>query len=718
MVVVSPPRGSYNRAVVAVSLLTLLSGWVIPAGAFNVAAARGHCTACHITPGGPFRYPVITSSSLDFLRLAVIIPAFSMSIIGLASLVEKWGYGGKKPHWNVTLAGIKHFIVYSLLQRRVVATYFGAIVHGSIYVGSLLSLAAGLIYLLEPSATRYPLGSSFTVFRLLLSIGGLLLLVGSLAALLRRIAYSPTQTIQSMSTEDLMVLLWLIIVTLTGALLDAGTALAHTANTIPWWDLWGHLFSRLLAGMSVPEFLTFYRSLQVTHLVLTALTLLMLVYTKLSHIIIGGIVGALFARPSHPSVPPSIPDIEDRIEKGEAIGVVRLIDTTWRQRVDYYSCVRCSRCHNVCPAVAVGRPLSPMLLINKLKNLIDKGVWREELIPVYVDPDTVWSCVTCGACVYSCPLLINHVETIIDLRRGLVSRGEHVPQELLQVSYNLMKTGNPYGADPLEKAAWLSKLIEKGLAEEAKEGEEYDYILWVGCAHSYDPRLRGVIEALLRILKKTGKRVAVIPNHPCCGEPARRIGDELMFVDLVRQNSDILSAFSFKKLLVACPHGYNVFKHEYPKFGVKVDVIHHTQLLAELLDGGLIKIRHRLRATVTYHDPCYLGRWNNIVREPRRLVENTVDRFIEMKRSGRKSFCCGGGGGGVFFDLKKGERLSKVRVEEASQIGAKVVAVACPFCNIMLSSEAPSYNIEVLDVAELVNYSLYGREHEDSSNPP
>ena len=266
-----------------------------------------------------------------------------------------------------------------------------------------------------------------------------------------------------------------------------------------------------------------------------------------------------------------------------------------------------------------------------------------------------------------------------------------------------MRTGNPYGGNPFEKEEWLRKLIEQGLVEEAREGEEYDYIYWVGCAVAYDPRLRSTAEALLRLLKKAGLRVAVILDQNCCGEPARRIGDELLFSDLVKQNAELLSRYRFKKLLVSCPHGFNVFAREYPLYGVKIPVEHHSVVLARLIREGKLKISKRLPLKVTYHDPCYLGRWNKIYEEPREVIRRSVNEFKEMPRNRENSFCCGGGGGGVFYDIKIGKRISRVRAEEAASTGAKIIAVACPFCNVMLASEAPEFDMEVKDISELLD---------------
>ncbi len=680
-----------------------------PEAALLVAQARGQCLACHVTPGGEFRYPVLSFDQYAALRWMILLPSLALMVYGLLLYLDRWTRGGQRITVDRLGERLARLLRYGLLQARVLRRGVpggGWLVHLLIYTGAVLSLAAGLVYLADPAGTRYPYGSVYTVFRVLVNLGGLLLFTGSLAAVARRLLRL-TPGMPS-SLEDYLVPLWLAAVAATGAVLDAATAVAHNPGGLPAWDLSAALLAPLLEGLSVPGFLQLFRLVQVVHLVLVAGLAAYLPFTKLSHIIVSGVLNTFFSRLEPPAALPVEEDAEERIERGETIGIVKLSDTTWKQRMDYDACTRCARCHNVCPAAASGRPLSPMRLIQDMKKAMDEGAWEEQLVPARIDPKTVWSCVTCGACVAECPVLVHHVETIVGLRRGLVSLGENVPEELLQVSYNLMRTGNPYGSDPLEKEKWIRSLVEKGLAEEAREGVEYDYILWVGCAPAYDPRLRGTVEAVLRLAKRAGLRVAVIPEQGCCGDPARRIGDELMFLELAKQNVELLSRYRFRRLLVTCPHGYNVFLNEYPKLGLRVEVEHHSQLLARLLAEAKLKPARKLPAAATFHDPCYLGRWNGEYEAPRRVLRAAVAELREMPRSRERSFCCGGGGGGAFYDPKIGRRLSRLRAEEAKSTGAKVLAVACPFCNIMLSAEAPDLGLEVKDIAELLDEAVEG----------
>ena len=685
----------------------------LAAAATAVVNARGQCLACHVTPGGDFRYPVPTMEQYAMLRWLVAAPSLLLFTYGLLLYIERWLAGRGRPRIPGGLkAGLARVIRYGLLQAKVLRRGTpggGWLVHLLIYLGGIILLAAGLLYVYDARATRFPTGSPvYPAFRVMVNLGGLLLLAGVAAAAARRLLrLTPGQPT---GPGDYLVLAWLAAVALTGMILDAATAVAHNPSSVPAYDVSARLLEPLLNGMSVEGFLELFRYTQIIHLVLTAGLLAYLPFTKLSHIVVSGFFNILYARPE-PAKLSIVEDAEKRIEEGGYIGVVRVGDTSWKQRMDYDACTGCARCHNACPAAISGKPLSPMKLVLTMREAVRTRSPDEPVVPAVVEPGVVWSCVTCGACVNECPVLIHHVETIVDLRRGLISQGENIPEELLQVSYNLMRTGNPYGSDPYEKEQWLQGLAEKGLVEIAREDEEYDYILWVGCAPAYDPRLRGTVEAVLRLAKRAGLRVAVIPEQGCCGDPARRIGDELMFLELAKQNIEMLQRYRFKRLLVTCPHGYNVFRHDYPRLGLKIEVEHHSQLLARLLrEGKLPAPRRKLPVKATFHDPCYLGRWNKVYEPPREVVRASVEELREMPRSRERSFCCGGGGGGAFYDPKIGRRISRIRAEEAAGTGARVLAVACPFCNIMLSAEAPDLGLEVKDIAELLDEALGSEE--------
>jgi Fe-S oxidoreductase len=367
-----------------------------------------------------------------------------------------------------------------------------------------------------------------------------------------------------------------------------------------------------------------------------------------------------------------------------------------------------------------------------MKDMMHKGMWDENIIGnkvIQVNPEAIWSCVTCGACVYECPVTIHHLDTIIDLRRGMISTSsQEIPEDALNALYRLQQNGNPMGMNPVEKEQWFNELAQKfGDDIIAKEGEEYDYLYWIGCITSYDPRIRPVAESTIKILKDAGYKVGIPFEQGCCGEPARSIGDEALYVEYVKMNLEILSKYKFKKLLLNCPHGFNNFKNNYKKYKSlllkdestkgyadlleKLEVEHHSVVLSKLVKEGKIKPNKELNYALTYHDPCYLGRWNGIYNEPREVINNINGlRIKEMPRNRENSFCCGGGGGQLFYEIKRGERISTMRAEEASKTlgesNNKVVAVACPFCNTMFRGESGKFGFNVKDIAEILNESL------------
>ncbi len=645
---------------------------------------------------------------IELLVYLSLVLATIIFLYGVYRAYRRWTYGGVMPTFDNLGRRLANFIRYGLLQKKVLYRPYEGIMHTLIYTGFIVLLVGTVLRALEADLTlkifgvRFLTDGQYLLFKLALNIAGVLAIIGILMAFARRIFFKSNYLPND--TEDNLILFILLIILSSGYILDT---LSTAAYRLEWINGWDPVGVALVKYFSVfPDVYSLYKFVWVIHLLLAVFTVAYLPYTKLFHILSGGVVNTFFARLYHPAEIQPIPDIDEIVEKGGFPGAGKLSDLTWKERMDYDACIKCSRCTDNCPATLSGKPLNPMDLMLSLRKLMDNGLFEEEIVPKYVEPDILWSCVTCGACVYQCPMLIHHVESITDIRRYLLGKGEDVPEEVLQISYNLMRYGNPMGTNPMEREQFIQELVNETGVVLAEEGKEYDYIYWLGCQTSYDPADRTIAKALLKILVSRGLKVAILPEENCCGEPARRIGDELMFKELVNMNKELLSRYTFNKLLVNCPHGYNVFKHEYPQYGFKIEVVHHSQLLASLIEERKIDGIKESNEVVTYHDPCYLGRWNDIYEEPRQVVKSAAgDDFIEMPRSREKSFCCGGGGGHLFFEIKAGERISRIRTDEAIATGAKKVCVACPYCKIMLKSEAGD-DIEVLDISEFLAETL------------
>jgi Fe-S oxidoreductase len=399
-----------------------------------------------------------------------------------------------------------------------------------------------------------------------------------------------------------------------------------------------------------------------------------------------------------------LPDDEIRFGAGT------IADLTWKEMVDSFSCTECGRCQDVCPAYATGKQLSPKLLIMGIRdqvfaegaNLLAGG----ELSAIAgngVPEEMIWDCVTCGACVHECPVSIEHVDHIVDLRRDLVMMQSSFPQEAETMLRDVERVGNPWGKPQGDRASWAEDLGVRVLAE----GEDPPEVLyWVGCAAAYDERARVAAESTAKLLQKAGVDFAILgAREACTGDPARRMGNEYVFQQYAQQNIATLNDARVTKIVASCPHCLNSLGNEYPDFGGRYEVMHHTQLLAELVRDGKLQPKAG-EGEITYHDSCYLARHNDVRDEPRELVAS-VGKPIEMSRNRERTFCCGAGGAHMWME-ERGTPINEERVREAAETGAETLAVACPFCTVMLDDGVRSMGkqLRVVDVSTLLVESM------------
>ncbi len=387
-------------------------------------------------------------------------------------------------------------------------------------------------------------------------------------------------------------------------------------------------------------------------------------------------------------------------------------DLTWKGILDTMSCTECGRCQDVCPAWATGKELSPKLLIMNLRDhvfaegpkvLADSSFEPTALVPNAVTDDVVWDCVTCGACVQECPVSIEHVDHIVDLRRHLVMVESRFPAEAEPMLRDVERSGNPWGKPQDERAAWAEGLGVRVLKPGSRPPE---VLYWVGCAASFDERARQSAESTVKLLLAARVDVAILgPRESCTGDPARRMGNEYVFQEFAKQNVATLDDAGVTKIVASCPHCFNTLANEYPDFGGRYEVVHHTELLADLVR------QRRLRPvatdqSITYHDSCYLARHNDVREAPRELVA-AVGQPVEMERSGTRTFCCGAGGSHMWME-ERGGAINEERVREAAETGAETLAVACPFCTIMLDDgvRQTGRELRVADVSTLLVEAL------------
>jgi Fe-S oxidoreductase len=399
-----------------------------------------------------------------------------------------------------------------------------------------------------------------------------------------------------------------------------------------------------------------------------------------------------------------LPDEEIRF------GVATVGDLTWKEMVDTFSCTECGRCQDVCPAYATGKILSPKLLIMGLRDqLLAEGpalLAGGELSPVVgngVPEEMVWDCVTCGACVHECPVSIEHIDHIVDLRRNLVMMDSSFPQEAESMLRDVERMGNPWGKPQGDRAAWAEGLGVR-VVEEGEPAPEILY--WVGCAAAYDERARAAAESTVKLLQKAGVDFAILgARESCTGDPARRMGNEYVFQSYAEQNVATLNDAGVTKIVASCPHCLNSLGNEYPDFGGRYEVMHHTELLAELVRDGRLQPKSG-DTEITYHDSCYLARHNDVREDPRELVA-AVGKPVEMARNRERTFCCGAGGAHMWME-ERGGAINEERVREAAETGAETLAVACPFCTVMLDDgvRASGKQLRVVDVSTLLVESL------------
>jgi Fe-S oxidoreductase len=401
----------------------------------------------------------------------------------------------------------------------------------------------------------------------------------------------------------------------------------------------------------------------------------------------------------------------------DQIGAAKITDFSWKDGLDYYSCTECGRCQDVCPAYHTGKPLSPKKLIADLKHNLyankaaifsGNADQVSAVLDENVTQDVIWACTSCRACEVACPVFIEHTDKIYDIRRNLVMNESQFPAGVQNVFQNLENNATPWAFSSADRANWAEGLSIPTI----QENLQAEILLWAGCAGSFDDRNKKVLHAFVRVLKKAQVNFAILGNEEqCTGDPARRIGNEYLFQMLAKNNVETLNRYQVKTIVTACPHCFNTLKNEYPDFGGHYEVIHHAQFIAKLIAEGKIQPAKTLTQKVTFHDSCYLGRWNGIYDAPRDVLGAVAQISpVEMKSSKEKSLCCGAGGGRMFMEETLGSRINVARIEQAIETESSVVASSCPFCLTMMTdgikSKEMGSQMKAMDIAELTDAAL------------
>src|SRR5918999_6240472 len=515
--------------------------------------------------------------------------------------------------------------------------------------------------------------------------------------------------------DFILLMILAVILTLIG--LNAVKIARGVAESPAAWSPVSRLVSLIFEPMGPGAQAFFHQLFLWTHVIVILGFLAYIPYSKHLHIVTSSI-NVFFSR-TKPMGKLRKLDIDLESDEEMSLGAATVEDLTWKEILDTYTCTECGRCQDVCPAWNTGKPLSPKLLIMNLRDhVLDHGRdildaraadQEDEKVPLnpdVVEDEVVWDCTTCGACMQECPVNIEHVDHIVDMRRNLVMAESRFPQEVGLMLRNLESSRNPWGVAQTQRADWADGLGVRVL----ENGNAPEYLYWVGCAASFDDRSKKIAQATARTLQKAGVPFAILgPRELCNGDPARRIGNEYLFQQLAQENVGTLNSVGDRKIVVNCPHSFNTLRNEYPDFGGNYEVVHHSQLFARLIEEGKLRPTEEIDSLITYHDPCYLGRHNRVYEEPRDVIDRVPGlRHVEMPRHRERGFCCGAGGARMWMEERLGKRVNQERTDEAAATGADILGVACPFCLVMLDDgvKAKRSDMRVLDIAQVVAESV------------
>ena len=638
---------------------------------------------------------------------------------GLIRRIRLWRIGKPENRLDHIFKRIGSLFSFGFLHRRTIKELYPGIMHLFLFWGFFILFLGTFLIFVQEDFTKllfdevFIYGNFYLIFSFVLDLFGLLAIIGVVLLAFRRYVLKPDRL--DNKPEDLIGLILIFLVLITG-FFNEGVRIAITRPDFERYSFVGWEISKIFFSLeaNLSSVKTLHAISWWIHLFLAFGLIGYIAYSKLLHLITSAL--NQFFRSFTPQG--EIKPISD-IENQETFGVAKLQDFTWKQLLDADACTRCGRCQDNCPAYLSEKPLSPKKVIQDLKNHLTrqgknlgKGEDAEEQITPLagnvVSDDELWACTTCGACQQACPVFVEVIDKVVDLRRYLVLMESKFSSEVKLFFKNMETNYNPWTIGFATRADWAKDLNLKILAENS----DVDYLLFVGCAGSFDERNKKVIRSLVGLLQKAGVNFGILGTEEmCCGETARRMGNEYLAQILMQQNIELFNKYGIKKIVTMCPHCFNTFKNEYHQFEGNYQVFHHTEFLWNLFKEGKLKFKTSVDMTTAYHDSCYLGRHNNIYDAPRKLLGSIQKtKLVEMERNREKSFCCGAGGGRMWMEETLGTRINHMRVDQVASTNASVVATACPYCLTMLEDGIKEKGMEnrmaVFDLAELLEKAL------------
>jgi Fe-S oxidoreductase len=673
------------------------------------------------------------------ILLVVALGLFTRSVV---RLVRSLGIGKRDDdRWGRVGERVRNVLVVAFGQSKLLREPVAGLLHFFIFWGFVILLTAvgeAIVEGLAPGYTLERLGPLFPPLAVLQETIGALVVVSVVVELLRWYLVPPRRYFGPEVTGhvrlDATVILLLILTIMVSMVGTSAARMAVSGRPVAA----RYLSSALAPLVTGPGAAVWFEVFWWTHILVVLAFLNYLPVSKHLHVLTS--VPNVYFASLRPRGELAKLDLED--EKAEKFGADDVRDFTWKQLLDGFTCTDCGRCTAACPANVTGKVLSPRKIIMNMRErtaelapaLLAAGVQgaaatgdaatgggppkelvEHRLLDNFVTEEELWACTTCRACMEECPVMIEHVPAIVDMRRFLVLSESRFPAELTTTFKNLETNFTPWAFSHDARADWARDLDVRTMAEVAAGGaDDVEVLYWVGCAGSFDRRYEKVARAMVKLFRAAGVKFAILgTEEKCTGDPARRAGNEYLAQMLIAENVETLNRHKFRKIVATCPHCFNTLRNEYPQFGGHYEVVHHTAYLEELVAAGRLKTATSgtaLSGRTTFHDSCYIGRYNEIYDAPRTLLESAGSTLVEMPRSRDRGFCCGAGGARMFMEEKVGKRVNIERTEEALALAPKTIATACPFCMTMLTDGVKAKSAEdavaVKDVAEVLAEGL------------